>query len=116
MKTSLLAATFAICAFALAGPIAALAQSQDPLIGTWNITGANSFIAVMTFNQGGTTVEFDTAGTNSSASSGESIDLGKWVATAQPLNYTFNEENYIYDSSGNLSLIAIANCKLSPVL
>jgi hypothetical protein len=92
----------------------AFAQTQDPLIGTWNISGANSdgtspFIAVMTFNSGGTTVEFDTSGTNSSASPGESITLGKWAPTAN-LSYKYNEENYIYDASGDLSLIAIAAC------
>ena len=86
------------------------AQSGDPLIGTWNVTGENSsFVAVMTFNLGGTTVEYDTAGTNSSGSPGESISLGKWRKTGN-LAYKFEEENYIYDASGNLSLIAIADC------
>jgi hypothetical protein len=89
---------------------------QDPLIGTWNFHGANldgsnPFIAVMTFNAGGTTVEFDTAGTNSSASPGESIVLGKWSQTAVA-KYTFKEQNYVYDKLGSLSLIAIAGCKL----
>jgi len=94
----------------------ALAQNQDPIIGTWNLHGANTdgsspFIAVMSFNAGGTTVEFDTAGTNSSASPGESIALGKWSKTASA-KYTFKEQNYIYDKSGSLTLIAIAGCKL----
>jgi hypothetical protein len=95
---------------------AAPALGQDPLIGTWNLHGANldgssPFIAVMTFNAGGTTVEFDTAGTNSSASPGESIVLGKWSQTAVA-KYTFKEQNYVYDQSGSLTLIAIAGCKL----
>jgi hypothetical protein len=96
--------------------VPALAQNQDPIIGTWNLHGANTdgsnpFIAVMTFNAGGTTVEFDTAGTNSSSSPGESIVLGKWSLTAAN-KYTFKEQNYVYDQSGKLSLIAIAGCKL----
>jgi hypothetical protein len=95
---------------------AAPALGEDPIIGTWNLHGANldgsnPFIAVMTFNAGGTTVEFDTAGTNSSASPGESIVLGKWRKTASG-EYTFKEQNYIYDKSGILTLIAIAGCKL----
>lgn len=66
----------------------------------------------MTFNAGGTTVEFDTSGTNSSASPGESIDLGVWSANGQG-TYTFREQNYIYDSSGNLSLLAIGKCNVT---
>jgi hypothetical protein len=97
-------------AFASLGLSSVPAQNQDPLIGTWNVTGeGNSFIAVMTFNAGGTTVEYDTSGTNSSASPGESISLGKWKKTGN-LTYKFAEQNYIYDQSGNLSLIAIADC------
>jgi hypothetical protein len=89
-------------------------QNQDPLIGTWNVTspGTSPFIAVMTFNLGGTTVEYDTSGPNSSASPGESISLGKWHNTGN-LTYKFAEENYIYDGSGNLSLIAITDCGLT---
>ena len=95
----------------------ASAQSQDPIVGSWNITGANSdgtspFIAVMSFNAGGTLVEFDTPGTNSSASPGESIVLGRWNNTAN-LVYRYEVENYIYDSSGNLSDIAIATCNVT---
>jgi hypothetical protein len=89
-------------------------QNQDPLIGTWNVSspGQSPFIAVMTFNLGGTTVEYDTSGTNSSASPGETISLGKWRKTGN-LTYKFGAENYIYDSSGNLSLIAVIDCGLS---
>ena len=105
----------AICALILLSQGAAFAQEKDPLIGTWNFTGANAdgtgpFIAVMTFNLGGTTVEYDTGGTNASA--GESISLGKWSKTDH-LAYQFKEQNYIYDSSGNLSLIAITGCKVT---
>jgi hypothetical protein len=107
----------AICALTLLSQGAAFAQEKDPLIGTWNLAGANAdgtspFIAVMTFNLGGTTVEYDTGGTNASASPGESISLGKWSKT-DDLAYQFKEQNYIYDSSGNLSLIAITGCKVT---
>jgi hypothetical protein len=93
------------------------ASAQDPIVGTWNLKGANSdgtfpFIAVMSFNAGGTAVEFDSAGTNSSASPGESITLGKWLKTAD-LAYRYKVENYIYDSAGNLSDIAIATCNVT---
>ena len=96
--------------------VPALAQNQDPLVGTWNFHGANldgsnPFIFVQTFNAGGTTVEFDTAGTNSSSSPGESIVLGKWSKTASS-KYTFKEQNYVYDRSGKLALLAVASCKL----
>ncbi|HTA22545.1 MAG TPA: hypothetical protein VK763_03350 [Terriglobales bacterium] len=92
------------------------AQNGDPLVGTWNLKGKQDgtviTIAVMTFNAEGTTVEFDTAGTNSSASPGESIDLGVWKKTGSQ-TYSFKEENAIYDSSGNLSEQAVGVCKLS---
>ena len=85
-------------------------------MGTWNLRGTQDgaviTIAVMTFNAGGTTVEFDTAGTNSSSSPGESIDLGVWKKTGSQ-TYTFKEENTIYDSSGNLSELAVGACKLT---
>jgi hypothetical protein len=114
MKTFTFVVTLAVSISMLLLPSPASAQGQDPLIGTWNLSGgsgSSAFIAVMTFNAGGTTVEFDTSGTNSSASPGESISLGKWSNTGNS-TYTFKEQNYIYDASGNLSLIAITNCTL----
>jgi hypothetical protein len=95
-------------------PAPALAQSQDLIVGTWNFHGANldgsnPFIFVQTFDAGGTTVEFDTPGTNSSAA--ESIVLGNWSKTGSN-RYTFKEQNYVYDQSGSLALVAIASCKL----
>jgi hypothetical protein len=97
-------------------PLMGSAQNSDPLVGTWNLKGTQNgttiTIAVMTFNAGGTTVEFDTAGTNSSASPGESIDLGVWKNTGNR-TYSFKEENAIYDSSGNLSQQAVGACRLT---
>ena len=93
---------------------AATAQIQDePLIGTWNISLGSAGIAVMTFNAGGTTVEYDTGGNNPSGNPGESIALGKWYKSAKPAKYSFKEQNYIYDDSGNLEYIAIASCGLT---
>jgi hypothetical protein len=37
--------------------------------------------------------------------------LGKWSKTANG-KYSFKEQNYVYDQSGNLALLAIAGCKL----
>lgn len=97
-------------------PLGSWAQNSDPIVGAWNLTGTQNgapiVIAVMTFHAGGTTTEFDTSGTNSSASPGESIDLGVWSKTANR-SYTFKEQNYIYDSSGNLSELAVGTCNLS---
>jgi len=87
-----------VCALFLFLQGAAFAQPPEPIVGTWNLTGANAdgsnpSIAVMTFNLGGTTVEFDTAGTNSSASPRESIVSGKW-SKAGDLSYKFKEQNH----------------------
>jgi hypothetical protein len=104
----------AACTFILFAPRAAFNQSvpNAAIVGTWNLTGTVPgtddavFLAVMTFNAGGTTVEFDTGGTNSSASPGESISLGKWNETGL-LTFEFEQENVTYDGSGNLNAIAI---------
>src|ERR1700688_1349773 len=97
-------------------PLACTAQNSDPLVGSWNLTGSQNgttiVIAVMNFHAGGTTTEFDTSGTNSSASPGESIDLGVWKKTGNR-SYAFKEQNYIYDSSGNLSQLAVGVCNLT---
>jgi hypothetical protein len=97
-------------------PATSWAQVSDPIVGNWNLTGSQKgtpiVIAVMNFNLGGTTVEYDTGGTNSSASPGESIDLGVWQNTGGH-TYHFKEQNYIYDSSGNLSELAVGVCNLT---
>jgi hypothetical protein len=115
-RITLAIATLLICLLLSAGSTVSQAQSRDPLIGTWNMSGSSNgkspFISVETFNQGGTLVEFDTSGTNSSASPGESIGLGKWQKVSN-LNYKGSTENYIYDSSGSLSLMAIVNFKVT---
>ena len=110
----------AICGLVLTGKNPALAQSpaSKPLVGTWNFMGTVQigppipYIFVMTFNGGGTTVEFDSTATGN-PSAGESISLGTWTQTG-PETYTFKEENYTYDpSSENLSSIAIGTANLT---
>jgi hypothetical protein len=108
-----------ICALVLTGRNAALAQSPAPkgIVGTWNFMGTVEtnppipYIFVMTFNSGGTTVEFDSTATGN-PSTGETISLGTWKKTG-PATYSFKEENYTYDPSGNLSTIAIATGNLT---
>ena len=110
----LLAISIATAALPFLSAIPVLAQNQDPLVGTWNfyVGGSSPYTFVQNFNAGGTTVEMDTAGTNPSGSPGESISLGTWAKTATN-KYTFTTENYIYDESGKLTLLAVPKCKLN---
>jgi hypothetical protein len=96
-------------------PAEVFAQDLDPLVGTWNLRSSLTqapFIGVQTFNMGGTTVEYDTSGTNPASSPGESIVLGNWKKAADG-SYDIKEQNYIYDSSGNLKYVAITVFKIS---
>jgi hypothetical protein len=98
-------------------PMTASAQGSDPIVGTWNMAFSRpgtrtNFIGFMTFNSGGTTTEFDTNGTNASASPGESIALGVWNSTGGQ-TYSFREENATYDASGKLSGLAVGMCNLT---
>ena len=113
----------AICALLLLSASKATPQDQvpallDPLVGTWNVTGVNpgstqtSLIVLMSFNPGGTTIEYDTAGTNSFASPGEGLVMGVWKKTGH-LAYTFKEQNYIFDASGNLAFTNISACDIA---
>lgn len=107
----------ALAALFFLGSLTSSAQTVAPLVGTWNVRGTENnstkFIAVMTFNAGGTMAEFDTAGTNSSASpaGGESIGLGKWKPTTT--GFRFRSENYIYDQNGNLSRLSVGTCDVT---
>ena len=113
----------AICAMLLLSASKASPQDQiptlvDPLVGTWNATGVNpgssqtSLIVLMSFNLGGTTIEYDTPGTNSFASPGEGLVIGVWRKTGH-LAYTFKEQNYIFDGSGTLFATNITECNIS---
>jgi hypothetical protein len=109
----------AICVLVMAGKNTAFAQDSaaQSLVGTWNFTGTVEvsppvpYIFVMTFNEGGTTAEFDSTATGN-PSTLETISLGTWKQTG-PANYSFKEENYTYDASGNLSGIAIGTADLN---
>src|SRR5277367_1529903 len=111
---------FAICVALGVAPRKADGQQSAvyPLVGSWNLSGAfltpasSPFIAVMNFNYGGTTVEFDTSGTNSSASPGESISLGTWKQTGLRTS-KFVQRNYTYDENGNLDTVAVTNADLT---
>jgi hypothetical protein len=113
----LIRALYGLAVLLLLLPVTAPAQSTDPLVGTWNLVFSKagkppSFIAAMTFHSGGTSTEFDTNGTNSSASPGESIALGVWSQTADRI-YSFKEENVTYDSSGKLGGLAVGVANLT---
>src|SRR5215469_13949403 len=66
----------------------------DPIVGLWNVNlnAGGPILIAMTFNQGGTTVEYDTTGTDSFAPSGESLVQGVWKKTGTN-TYTFKEQN-----------------------
>jgi hypothetical protein len=110
----------AICVWLAVSPRKAAGQQSAvyPLVGSWNLSGsfltpaASPFIAVMNFNYGGTTVEFDTSGTNSSASPGESISLGTWKQTGLRTSQ-FVQRNYVYDENGNLAQLAITTANVT---
>ena len=85
----------------------------DPIVGLWNVNLSSSGgpeLVTMTFNQGGTTVEYDTPGTNSFASPGESLVQGVWKKTGHNA-YTFKEQNFIFDPT----LVAdnLTTCKVT---
>ena len=107
-----------ICALVLTGRNAVHAQNaaQEGIVGTWNFQGTVvnppiPFIFVVAFNEGGTTVEIDSTATGN-PSTGESISLGTWKQTG-PETSTFRQVNYTYDTTGNLSSLAISSFKLA---
>ena len=89
--------------------------SVDPIVGLWNVNLSSSGgpeLVTMTFNQGGTTVEYDTPGANSFTSPGESLVQGAWKKTG--LNtYKFKEQNFIFDASGTLFADNISICEVT---
>lgn len=86
----------------------------DPIVGIWNVNlssaGGPPELVTMTFNQGGTTVEYDTAGTNSFATPGESLVQGAWKKTGHNA-YTFKEQNFIFDPT--LSADNLTTCQVT---
>jgi hypothetical protein len=114
-------AFFATLGLVLLSPIATLAQSQDPLIGTWNVTFTTSSvvdsIAITTFNTGGTAIGAATNGTNPSTQ--ETVPLGKWANTGRR-NRTFKLASFLFDTTnalnmptgGTLSAISYSDCNI----
>ena len=93
-----------------------LAQSFDPLVGSWNfkvtITGGCTtgckYIGMITFNQGGTAIEErGTAIEYSGLGYVERTALGTWRRTAGTPPYTFRMKNFVFDSTGKLSALIV---------
>ena len=109
-----------VCALVMLSASKASEQEQisapvDPIAGLWNMNLNSAFgptLITMTFNQGGTTVEYDTAGSNSFVSPGESLVQGIWKKTGYD-NYTFKEQNFIFNASGVLNADNITTCHLT---
>src|SRR5438309_2892571 len=93
-----------------------LAQTTNPLVGSWNftvtVTGgctANcKYIGVLAFNQGGTVVE-QRGTTIEYYGLGyvERTALGTWRSTGGTPPYTFRMKNFVFDSTGNLSALIL---------
>lgn len=92
------------------------APPVDPIVGLWsvdlNAAGQPPELVTMTFNQGGTTVEYDTTGLNSFTSPGESLVQGAWKKTGFN-TYTFKEQNFIFDALGNLFADNVSTCQVT---
>jgi hypothetical protein len=93
-----------------------LAQTTNPLVGSWNfkvtVTGgctANcKYMGMIAFNYGGTvleqrgtTVEYYGLGNV------ERTALGTWLSTGGTPPYTFRMKNFVFDSTGNLSALVL---------
>jgi len=107
---------FLLITFVVLGSTICLPQSTDPIVGTWNLSMTNSGtvleIGVQTFNEGGTTVEYDTGGTNPAGNPGESIVLGNWTKNSDG-SYDIKQQNYIYDSTGALKYVALTGFRIT---
>jgi len=101
-----------------------LAQTTDPLVGTWNIdvtvtggcTSNCKYIGVVAFNEGGTVVEQrGTAVEYYSLGYVDRTALGKWWRSTTGHPYDFKAKNFVFNSTGELSatIIATAGVTLS---
>src|SRR5262249_44639363 len=109
-------------------PGATLAQTTDPLVGTWNFTATVSggctssckYIGMIAFNQGGTVTEQrGTAAEYSGLGYVDRAGGGRWQRlTNATYPYTYTMKNFVFNATGNLSGIVLANSsiKLSPAL
>ncbi|HEV2729032.1 MAG TPA: hypothetical protein VGV15_03290 [Terriglobales bacterium] len=93
-------------------PSFTLAQTTDPLVGSWNfkviVTGSCTtnckYIGMIAFNQGGTVVEQrGTVVEYSGLGNVERTALGTWRSTSGTPPYTFRVKNFVFDSTGKLS-------------
>jgi hypothetical protein len=100
-------------------PASSLAQTMDPLVGTWNITvtvtgGCTSdcrYIGIVVFNAGGTIVEQrGTAVEYSGLGYVDRTALGNWWRpTTGTYSHEFKAKNFVFNStSGELSAKVIA--------
>jgi hypothetical protein len=107
-------------------PALAPAQTNDPLVGTWNFkvtaTGGCStnceYMGMIAFNQGGTAVEqLGTAVEYSGLGYVDHTALGSWQSTTGTTR-TFRMKNIVFDSVGELSATAFetSSVKLSSTL
>jgi hypothetical protein len=107
-------------------PALAPAQTNDPLIGTWNFkvtaTGGCStnceYMGMIAFNQGSTAVEqLGTSVEYSGLGYVEHTALGNWQSTTGATR-TFRMKNFVFDSVGELSATAFetSSVKLSSSL
>jgi hypothetical protein len=100
-----------------------LAQTTNPLVGTWNfnvtVTGGCStnckYMGVLAFNQGGTVVE-QRGTTVEYAGLGyvERTALGTWRSTGGTPPYTFRMKNFVFDSTGKLSASILGSASITP--
>ena len=96
-------------------PSFSLAQTTDPLVGTWNInvtvTGGCAtnckYIGVVVFNEGGTVVEQrGTAVEYSGLGYVDRTALGNWWRPTTG-THEFKAKNFVFNSTGELSAIII---------
>jgi hypothetical protein len=90
------------------------APPVDPIVGLWNVylNAGGPTLITMTFDQGGTTVEYDTPGVNSFTSPGESLVQGVWKKTGFN-TYAFKEQNFIFDATGTLFADNLTTCQVT---
>src|SRR5947208_7234623 len=111
LRFATIARVFAILEVIGMLPSFTLAQTTDPLVGSWNfkvtVTGGCTtnckYIGMIAFNQGGTVVEQrGTAVEYNGLGYVERTALGTWRWIGR-LVYRLRKKNFIFDSTGKLS-------------
>src|SRR6266536_676533 len=104
-----------------------LAQTTNPLVGSWNfkvtVTGGCTtsckYMGMLAFNQGGTVVEErGTVVQYYGLGNVERTALGTWRSTTGTPPYTFRMKNFVFDSTGKLSafILGTSGITLRPPL